>query len=105
MWRLREVWTYRGQDQLAVHDSLGADEMFGDAAHLSTHPSEHEHFQAIYRIQWRMQRGDNHTIMLMLVCNQVVRASLQARLTKKYYEYRKRATDVYQDLWLACKRH
>ena len=51
------------------------DEMFGEAANLFTHASEHEHSQAIYRIQRRMQRGDNHTIMLMLERNQVVRAS------------------------------
>jgi hypothetical protein len=63
--------------------------MFGEAAHLFARPSEHKHFQAIYRIQRRMQRSNNHTIMLMLERNQVVRASLQTRLIKKYYEYRK----------------
>jgi hypothetical protein len=52
-----------------------------------------------------LQRGDNHTIMLMLERNQVVRASLHTRLIKKYYEYRQRTTNVYQDLWIACKRH
>ena len=67
--------------------------------------SKHKHAQAIYRIQRRMQCGDNDTIVLMLEYNQVVRTSLPTSLTQKYYKIKKHATHVYQDLQPACNRH
>ena len=88
-----------------MHKSLGADKMLGDAANLCTDSLEYEHFPAVYRIQQRMQCGDNDTIVLMLERNQVVRASMHTSLTKKYYKFKKHATHVYQDLQPACNRH
>src|SRR5262245_6496797 len=92
-------------EELAMHGSLGANELSADGEHLCTHASEHEPFQAIYCIKRRMQCDDNHSIILMRERHQVVRASPHAKRIKKFYEYEERATDVYQDLWLVCKRH
>jgi hypothetical protein len=48
---LGEVASGRGQSQFAVFYPFGADELVGDAANFPALPPDHQHLEAVFRIQ------------------------------------------------------
>ncbi len=61
---------WRGQDEPAGLDALGADQVVGQVADLAGGPAEQDHFQAALLVEMDVGRGDDPVEMVVLQIGQ-----------------------------------
>src|SRR5699024_638838 len=67
-----EIAADRGHGQLAMLDSLDADQAVCECAHLPPRPFDGNHFQAMVMVQMQMHGGQDQLVMIVLDCGQLL---------------------------------